>query len=97
MSDAERRRAAALIERHARGSADAATLMDMLGIEPVVLRLRWARTIELGAAGRITLALDLDVRRLTPHDRAFLGDLGRTLRGFLARQEQLPKLAPTDK
>lgn len=64
----------------ARPSAvDLAAFTEQLGIEPDVFRLQWSRTITLGAAGHVTIALDVDVRKLSEADRRFIVTITNTL------------------
>lgn len=53
-------------------TADLVAFTEQLGIEPDVFRLQWSRTIQLGDAGYVTVSLDLDVRKLSEQDRAFI-------------------------
>ncbi|HEY5857770.1 MAG TPA: hypothetical protein VIW24_27970 [Aldersonia sp.] len=62
-----------------RSAVDLAAFAEQLGIEPDVFRLQWSRTITLGAEGHVTIALDVDVRKLSEADRRFIVTITRIL------------------
>lgn len=70
---AQQRRAAGLLDRDV---VNTARVLDLLGIRPEdVYRLIWSRTVNLGAAGQVTLTVDVDPRHLDSTDADFLADL----------------------
>lgn len=68
-----------------RAAVDSAAFAEQLGIEPDVFRLQWSRTVTLGDAGYVTLALDVDVRELSETDTRFTV----TITKILAELERL--------